>query len=249
MISKDFQKSIRDNSNINEYDKNIIVMLVQKIDELFAKCSVDIQYENSSLLFKKLKIFDVTDNKSDYIVKYDEDTNTIIQNFGHEDFDLLRYESEYIDCLLKIISKKYNFENKKYDSGLEFSMGYMMKRGTKLNAKLNSYISTLITGYSKDEKVKDFYIDKPDSPYTMDDVLIKDMCDIFGSSKILNYFINCEGRELYFELSSMLGEQQAINFYNSMDNYGLDRIQSRKQYDSCINQLRQNYTYDAFKNL
>ena len=247
MISKDFQKSIHDNSNINEYDKKIIVKLVQKIDELFTKCSVDIQYENSNLLFKNLTVSDVIDGASDYIVKYDEDTNTIIQNFGHENFDLLRYESEYIDCLLKIISKKYNFENKKYDNGLEFDTEYMTKRGTKLNEKLNSYISTLITGYSKDEKIKDFYYDTSNSPYTMDDVLIKDMCDIFGSSKILNYFINCEGRELFFELSSILGEEQANDFYNSMDDYEFDRVKNRKQYDSCINQLKQKYTYDGYK--
>lgn len=234
-----FDKNLLD-SSISEIDKKILITIVDKINLFFSKFGIDINYDNSANLFQNLKIVNDSDSK-DFIVYYDDFNNTIKQNFEHPDFSVQRYEGEFIKSLLDIISKKYNFESNKYDNGLICCDTSFRYHGLFMNKMLKSYISTLISGYKKEENLKDFYFDSPIDCQTMPDRLIPDLVDLFGSGVLLDSFINGNGSELFYKIGTILGsEEEAIKFYDSIDEYDINRINNRQNYDKYIELIKQN---------
>ena len=81
-----FDKNLLGN-NISDIDKNLLAQTISKIDLFFAKFGVNIDYDNSRELFENLKIVDVQ-GKQNYVVSYDETSNTIKQNFENPDLVL-----------------------------------------------------------------------------------------------------------------------------------------------------------------
>ena len=107
-----FDKNLLGN-NISDIDKNLLAQTINKIDLFFAKFGVNIDYDNSRELFENLKIVDVQ-GKQNYVVSYDETSNTIKQNFENPDFSPKRYEAELVESLLSVLSQKLNFEEDRY---------------------------------------------------------------------------------------------------------------------------------------
>ena len=233
-----FDKNLLGN-NINDIDKNLLAQTISKIDLFFAKFGVNIDYDNSRELFRNLKVEDV-EGKQDYIVSYNEVNNTIKQNLENPDFSPKRYEAELIESLLSVLSRKYNFEEGRYDEGLLSRDTNLESHGNSLNEMLRSYIGTLITGYNKDTDVKDFYLDSPKDYETIPDRAIHDFCEVFGAEFLLKSFINGNGSELFYKVGEALGsEKNAVELYNSMDSYNNNSILNRGIYDLNMEELKE----------
>ena len=234
-----FDKNLLGN-NISDIDKNLLAQTIRKIDLFFAKFGVNIDYDNSRELFENLKIVDVQ-GKQNYVVSYDETSNTIKQNFENSDFSPKRYEAELIESLLSVLSRKYNFEESRYDEGLLNRDTNLESHGNSLNEMLRSYIGTLITGYNKETDVKDFYLDSPKDYETIPDRAIHDFCEVFGAEFLLKSFINGDGSELFYKVGKILGsEESAVELYDSIDNYKNDSISNRRKYDMNMEVLKVN---------
>lgn len=234
-----FDKNLLGN-NISDIDKNLLAQTIRKIDLFFAKFGVNIDYDNSKELFRNLKVEDVG-GKQDYIVSYNEVNNTIKQNLGNPDFSPKRYEAELIESLLSVLSRKYNFEESRYDEGLLNRDTNLESHGNSLNEMLKSYIGTLITGYNKETSVKDFYLDSPNDYETIPDRAIHDFCEVFGAEFLLKSFINGDGSELFYKVGEILGsEESAVELYDSIDNYKNDSISNRRKYDMNMEVLKVN---------
>lgn len=234
-----FDKNLLGN-NISDIDKNLLAQTIRKIDLFFAKFGVNIDYDNSRELFRNLKVEDV-EGKQDYIVSYNEVNNTIKQNLENPDFSPKRYEAELIESLLSVLSRKYNFEESRYDEGLLNRDTNLESHGTALNKMIKSYIATLITGYNKEESVKDFYLDSPNDYETIPDRAIHDFCEVFGAEFLLKSFINGDGSELFYKVGKILGsEESAVELYDSIDNYKNDSISNRRKYDMNMEVLKVN---------
>ena len=233
-----FDKNLLGN-NINDIDKNLLAQTISKIDLFFAKFGVNIDYDNSRELFENLKIEDVQ-GKQNYVVSYDETSNTIKQNFENPDFSPKRYEAELVESLLSVLSRKYNFEEDRYDKGLLSRDTNLRFHGFALNDMLAAYIGTLITGYNKETDVKDFYLDSPKDYETIPDRAIHDFCEAFGAEFLLKSFINGAGSELFYKVGETLGsEENAIDLYNSMDSYNNNSIVNRRIYDLNMEELKE----------
>ena len=233
-----FDKNLLGN-NISDIDKNLLAQTISKIDLFFAKFGVSIDYDNSRELFENLKVEDVQ-GKQDYVVSYDEVNNTIKQNFENPDFSPKKYESELVESLLSVLSQKFNFEEGRYDKGLLSRDTNLKFHGFALNDMLRSYIGTLITGYNKETDVKDFYLDSPKDYETIPDRAIHDFCEVFGAEFLLKSFINADGSELFYKVGETLGsEENAIELYDSIDNYKNNSILNRKIYDVNMEQLKE----------
>ena len=245
-----FDKNLLSN-NISEIDKNLLAQTISKIHLFFAKFGVDIDYDNSKELFERLKVEDVK-GEQNYVVSYDEFNGTIKQNFENPDFSPKRYEAELVESLLSILSQKYNpesgeciFESQKYNHGLTSKDTNLKSHGLALNEMLKSYIATLITGYKKEESVKDFYLDSPNDYETIPDRAIQDFCDVFGAEFLLKSFINADGSELFYKVGEALGsEESAVELYASIDNYNKEdkekAISNRSKYDMNMKVLKEN---------
>lgn len=234
-----FDKNLLGN-NISDIDKNLLAQTIRKIDLFFAKFGVNIDYDNSRELFENLKIVDVQ-GKQNYVVSYDETSNTIKQNFENPDFSPKKYEAELIESLLSVLSRKYNFEESRYDEGLLNRDTNLESHGNSLNEMLKSYIGTLITGYNKETSVKDFYLDSPNDYETIPDRAIHDFCEVFGAEFLLKSFINGDGSELFYKVGEILGsEESAVELYDSIDNYKNDSILNRRKYDMNMEVLKVN---------
>ena len=106
---------------------------------------------------------------------------------------------------------------------------------------IKSYIATLITGYNKEESVKDFYLDSPNDYETIPDRAIYDFCEVFGAEFLLKSFINGDGSELFYKVGEILGsEESAVELYDSIDNYKNDSISNRRKYDMNMEVLKVN---------
>lgn len=241
-----FDKNLLSN-NISEIDKNLLAQTIRKIDLFFAKFGVNIDYDNSKELFERLKVEEVKGEQK-YVVSYDETSNTIKQNFENPDFCPKKYEAELVESLLSILSQKYNpesgeciFEFQKYNHGLKSKDTNLESHGTALNKMIKSYIATLITGYNKEESVKDFYLDSPNDYETIPDRAIHDFCEVFGAEFLLKSFINGDGSELFYKVGEILGsEESAVELYDSIDNYKNDSISNRRKYDMNMEVLKVN---------
>ncbi len=234
-----FDKNLLGN-NISDIDKNLLAQTISKIDLFFAKFGVNIDYDNSRELFENLKIVDVQ-GKQNYVVSYDETSNTIKQNFENPDFSPKRYEAELVESLLSVLSRKYNFEEDRYDKGLLSRDTNLRFHGFVLNDMLTAYIGTLITGYNKETSVKDFYLDSPNDYETIPDRAIHDFCEVFGAEFLLKSFINGDGSELFYKVGKILGsEESAVELYDSIDNYKNDSISNRRKYDMNMEVLKVN---------
>lgn len=234
-----FDKNLLGN-NISDIDKNLLAQTISKIDLFFAKFGVNIDYDNSRELFENLKIVDVQ-GKQNYVVSYDETSNTIKQNFENPDFSPKRYEAELVESLLSVLSRKYNFEEDRYDKGLLSRDTNLRFHGFVLNDMLTAYIGTLITGYNKETSVKDFYLDSPKDYETIPDRAIHDFCEVFGAEFLLKSFINGDGSELFYKVGEILGsEESAVELYDSIDNYKNDSILNRRKYDMNMEVLKVN---------
>lgn len=225
--------------NISDIDKNLLAQTISKIDLFFAKFGVNIDYDNSRELFENLKIEDVQ-GKQNYVVSYDETSNTVKQNFENQDFSPKRYEAELVESLLSVLSQKFNFEEGRYDKGLLSRDTNLRFHGFTLNDMLKSYIGTLITGYNKETNVKDFYLDSPKDYETIPDRAIHDFCEVFGAEFLLKSFINGDGSELFYKVGEALGsEENAVELYNSMDSYNNNSIANRRIYDLNMEELKE----------
>ena len=234
-----FDKNLLGN-NISDIDKNLLAQTISKIDLFFAKFGVNIDYDNSRELFENLKIVDVQ-GKQNYVVSYDETSNTIKQNFENPDFSPKKYEAELVESLLSVLSQKFNFEEDRYDKGLLSRDTNLESHGNSLNEMLRSYIGTLITGYNKETSVKDFYLDSPNDYETIPDRAIHDFCEVFGAEFLLKSFINGDGSELFYKVGKILGsEESAVELYDSIDNYKNDSISNRRKYDMNMEVLKVN---------
>ena len=234
-----FDKNLLGN-NISDIDKNLLAQTIRKIDLFFAKSGVNIDYDNSKELFERLKVEEVK-GEQDYIVSYNEVNNTIKQNLENPDFSPKRYEAELIESLLSVLSRKYNFEESRYDEGLLNRDTNLESHGNSLNEMLRSYIGTLITGYNKETSVKDFYLDSPNDYETIPDRAIHDFCEVFGAEFLLKSFINGDGSELFYKVGKILGsEESAVELYDSIDNYKNDSISNRRKYDMNMEVLKVN---------
>lgn len=234
-----FDKNLLGN-NISDIDKNLLAQTIRKIDLFFAKFGVNIDYDNSKELFERLKVEEVK-GEQDYIVSYNEVNNTIKQNLENPDFSPKRYEAELIESLLSVLSRKYNFEESRYDEGLLNRDTNLESHGNSLNEMLRSYIGTLITGYNKETSVKDFYLDSPNDYETIPDRAIHDFCEVFGAEFLLKSFINGDGSELFYKVGEILGsEESAVELYDSIDNYKNDSISNRRKYDMNMEVLKVN---------
>lgn len=234
-----FDKNLLGN-NISDIDKNLLAQTIRKIDLFFAKFGVNIDYDNSKELFERLKVEEVK-GEQDYIVSYNEVNNTIKQNLENPDFSPKRYEAELIESLLSVLSRKYNFEESRYDEGLLNRDTNLESHGNSLNEMLRSYIGTLITGYNKETSVKDFYLDSPNDYETIPDRAIHDFCEVFGAEFLLKSFINGDGSELFYKVGKILGsEESAVELYDSIDNYKNDSISNRRKYDMNMEVLKVN---------
>lgn len=234
-----FDKNLLGN-NISDIDKNLLAQTISKIDLFFAKFGVNIDYDNSRELFENLKIVDVQ-GKQNYVVYYDETSNTIKQNFENPDFSPKKYEAELVESLLSVLSQKFNFEEDRYDKGLLSRDTNLESHGNSLNEMLRSYIGTLITGYNKETSVKDFYLDSPNDYETIPDRAIHDFCEVFGAEFLLKSFINGDGSELFYKVGKILGsEESAVELYDSIDNYKNDSISNRRKYDMNMEVLKVN---------
>lgn len=234
-----FDKNLLGN-NISDIDKNLLAQTIRKIDLFFAKFGVNIDYDNSRELFRNLKVEDA-EGKQDYIVSYNEVNNTIKQNLENPDFSPKRYEAELIESLLSVLSRKYNFEESRYDEGLLNRDTNLESHGNSLNEMLRLYIGTLITGYNKETSVKDFYLDSPNDYETIPDRAIHDFCEVFGAEFLLKSFINGDGSELFYKVGKILGsEESAVELYDSIDNYKNDSISNRRKYDMNMEVLKVN---------
>jgi hypothetical protein len=234
-----FDKNLLGN-NISDIDKNLLAQTISKIDLFFAKFGVNIDYDNSKELFERLKVEEVK-GEQDYIVSYNEVNNTIKQNLENPDFSPKRYEAELIESLLSVLSRKYNFEESRYDEGLLNRDTNLESHGNSLNEMLRSYIGTLITGYNKETSVKDFYLDSPNDYETIPDRAIHDFCEVFGAEFLLKSFINGDGSELFYKVGKILGsEESAVELYDSIDNYKNDSISNRRKYDMNMEVLKVN---------
>lgn len=233
-----FDKNLLSN-NISEIDKNLLAQTIRKIDLFFAKFGVNIDYDNSRELFENLKIVDVQ-GKQNYVVSYDETSNTIKQNFENPDFSPKKYEAELVESLLSVLSQKFNFEEDRYDKGLKSKDTNLESHGTALNKMIKSYIATLITGYNKETSVKDFYLDSPKDYETIPDRAIHDFCEVFGAEFLLKSFINGDGSEFFYKVGEALGsEKNAVDLYNSMDSYNNNSIANRRIYDLNMEELKE----------
>ena len=233
-----FDKNLLGN-NISDIDKDLLAQTISKIDLFFAKFGVNIDYDNSRELFENLKIEDVQ-GKQNYVVSYDETSNTIKQNFENPDFSPKRYEAELIESLLSVLSQKLNFEEDRYDKGLLSRDTNFRFHGFALNDMLAAYIGTLITGYNKETDVKDFYLDSPKDYETIPDRAIHDFCEVFGAEFLLKSFINGDGSELFYKVGEALGsEENAVDLYNSIDRYKNNSIINRRIYDVNMEQLKE----------
>lgn len=233
-----FDKNLLGN-NISDIDKDLLAQTISKIDLFFAKFGVNIDYDNSRELFENLKIEDVQ-GKQNYVVSYDETSNTIKQNFENQDFSPKRYEAELVESLLSVLSQKFNFEEGRYDKGLLSRDTNLRFHGFTLNDMLKSYIGTLITGYNKETDVKDFYLDSPKDYETIPDRAIHDFCEVFGAEFLLKSFINGDGSELFYKVGETLGsEENAVDLYNSMDSYNSNSIANRRIYDLNMEELKE----------
>lgn len=233
-----FDKNLLGN-NINDIDKNLLAQTISKIDLFFAKFGVNIDYDNSRELFENLKIVDVQ-GKQNYVVSYDETSNTIKQNFENPDFSPKKYEAELVESLLSVLSQKLNFEEDRYDKGLLSRDTNLRFHGFALNDMLAAYIGTLITGYNKETSVKDFYLDSPKDYETIPDRAIHDFCEVFGAEFLLKSFINGDGSEFFYKVGEALGsEKNAVDLYNSMDSYNNNSIANRRIYDLNMEELKE----------
>ena len=233
-----FDKNLLGN-NISDIDKDLLAQTISKIDLFFAKFGVNIDYDNSRELFENLKIEDVQ-GKQNYVVSYDETSNTIKQNFENPDFSPKRYEAELVESLLSVLSQKLNFEEDRYDKGLLSRDTNLRFHGFALNNMLAAYIGTLITGYNKETSVKDFYLDSPKDYETILDRAIHDFCEVFGAEFLLKSFINGNGSELFYKVGETLGsEENAVDLYNSMDSYNNNSIANRRIYDLNMEELKE----------
>ena len=233
-----FDKNLLGN-NISDIDKDLLAQTISKIDLFFAKFGVNIDYDNSRELFENLKIEDVQ-GKQNYVVSYDETSNTIKQNFENPDFSPKRYEAELIESLLSVLSQKLNFEEDRYDKGLLSRDTNFRFHGFALNDMLAAYIGTLITGYNKETDVKDFYLDSPKDYETIPDRAIHDFCEVFGAEFLLKSFINGDGSELFYKVGEILGsEESAVELYDSMDSYNNNSIANRRIYDLNMEELKE----------
>lgn len=225
--------------NISDIDKNLLAQTISKIDLFFAKFGVNIDYDNSRELFENLKIVDVQ-GKQNYVVSYDETSNTIKQNFENPDFSPKKYEAELVESLLSVLSQKFKFEEDRYDKGLLSRDTNLRFHGFALNDMLKAYIGTLITGYNKETSVKDFYLDSPKDYETIPDRAIHDFCEVFGAEFLLKSFINGDGSELFYKVGEALGsEESAVELYHSMDSYNNNSIANRRIYDLNMEELKE----------
>lgn len=237
-----FKTTIDINNNLSENDKDSIKLVIRQIIGLFNRFNVDVPIENTSLLFSNLKIIkNYNPELSDKVYYYDLSHNTIIDNRRIvKDYDRKVYD--YCSIILEIISKRYNSETSKYSDGLIYEDENGKKFGTKINEKLKHTLVTLMTNEAiEEEKIEDFYVDKPDDSCTLEDCLLIDINTIIGIEDLLNYFINADGISFYQSICSTLrdDEQKTKDFISNIDEYTKDKsIEQRKKYDECLELMK-----------
>lgn len=239
-----FKDTVDMNSNLSEFEKESIRLVIDRFIGLFNKLNVDIPIDNMAALISQLKVIEKNEpelpSKAYY---YDLDENSIINNNGIVK-DNSRKIYDYAYAVLDIMSKRYNPETSKYSDGLIYEDENGKKFGTKINEKLKHKLITLITGEIIDEeKIEDFYYDKADDPCTLEDCLLIDINTIIPAKDLLTFFINADGISFYQAICTTLGEdeEKTKKFISIIDDYTKDKsIEQRKRYDEYLEQMKQN---------
>lgn len=241
-INEFFKETIDINSNLSVYDKESIKLVIIHFIGLFNRLGVDVPIENISTLLSELKSINNYDPKlTEKAFLYDSATNTMINNKRHVKDDNRRL---YDNCMmvLDIMSKKFDPETRKYNDGLIYEDENGHKFGTKINEKLKHRLVTLLTDVVVDEEnIKDFYVDKPDDPCTLEDTLLIDINSVISTEDLLTHFISADGISFYQAICNTLdNEQIAKDLLSTIDEYNKDKsIEQRKKYDEVMKMIKE----------
>lgn len=229
--------AIIENENLtDDYKTMLSTCLTSLFYFIYNNYGLEVNFDNFLEKIKTIKIEKLNDENIDDYISYDSEQNKIEMKCSKGNNNVL---FDYYKVLLQIVSQRYDEDTKRYESGLIHKSSDGKEYGTGINNMIISRIATLMSDI-EDPNMKELYYDDP-SGITLKDLLMKNMIDVLGFETLLSGFFNSSGSEIFYEISTTLGSQEATKeFYSSIDHYDEDRINNRKKYNKYISILKEN---------
>lgn len=229
--------AIIENENLTDNYKTMLsTCLTSLFYFIYNNYGLEVNFDNFLEKIKTIKIEKITDENIDDHISYGSEQNKIEMKCSKGNNNIL---FDYYAVLLQIVSQRYDENTKRYESGLIHKSNDGKEYGTGINDMIISRIATLMSDI-EDPNMKELYYDDP-SGITLKDLLMKNMIDVLGFETLLSGFFNANGSSIFYEISTILGSQEAAkDFYSSIDHYDEDRIENRKKYNKYISILKEN---------
>ena len=195
---------------------------LQFAKSIYSVYDVDYNYDNILDIVKNIKIIEEDAQQN---IHYDRKLNTLVidKNSKNIEFELCK-------SFLEITSQSYDEKSNTYNSGITFTDEDGNELGKKINDILIDELITINTGLSLDD-------DQELTAINPLDTIVKDMLSITGTNNLITYFAFGQGKILFEHISSVIGYDNAKQFYKCIDNYEKNPALNKIVYDLCINAL------------
>lgn len=172
---------INSNQNLTESQKSRLYDMLNIIKFIYDKYVGDYNFDNVAELIKTVKI---TEKGEDSEILYDKDNNELVLGKSQNNKEYNTYK-----CLIELTSQRFDRKTNSYLTGVIVKSEDGHEYGKKLNDLIISKLITYNTGYSlASESIFE------------NDELLKNITDTIGSEKLVAYFTNANGKQLFTEL-------------------------------------------------
>lgn len=201
--------SLEQNENLNDNSKNIMATIINEYNNMLSLVNCLVNEDNLNLILSEISF--IEKNVDD--ISYDAKRNKIIIPDTKE-YDYTangdKLNDMMIKTLLSVISTIHN-EDGTITTGVLFKKGNKMY-GKVLNEVIINKINELTFGNA------DYIVDGRTKAFDFKDGLFRNFEEIIGSEKLLKYFLNGQGEELFLEITQMFGSSEsALEFFEIME--------------------------------
>ena len=200
---------LENNSNLNHETKETIINIISVYNKFLSDVNCPINEENLSFILSNITISE--EETSD--IKYDSTNNKIIvpdtKKYNYKvNEEKLNYM--FIKTMLSVITTIHH-QDSTITNGVIFSNNNK-KYGEVINEVISDRILELTFGNP------DYIVEQSPKAIGFKDELFRNLEEIYGSEKLLNYYLNGKGIELYSTMAQMFdSEEKALNLISLMD--------------------------------
>ena len=205
----DIRFYLDNNINLNMETKVNIESIIRVFNSLLSQINCPINEDNTYLLLSNIAISEEEVEN----INYDSKNNKIVvpdakkYNYAiHED----RLNHEFIKTMLDVITSIHN-EDGTISKGVTFDVGDQTY-GNVINEVISDRIIELTFGNP------DYIVDADATMMGFKDGLFRKLEEVFGTNKLLTYYLNGRGIDFYADLSQKFGsEERALNLLSTME--------------------------------